>query len=369
MNGFVNNNFNADGSVAAGTSVTATTSLNGATGAITAQLTAGAFDGAYSVGVSGGWVSNLGITYASNTLSVTGATAALSAANPGYVIMQDKSSPGLLKKYTVIANQGFLDDTGASEIIGNRFGLITGVAYAEDIPFFIYAVTNDAETEIAFMCSRVPSKTTSPVVANIGDPSAATADEQYAFFSFDDITEADYESNPCVCIGSFRMRMSASDDWTVQALSINDGIGLFNETTAFSYPSGVFENATGTYLKDNGGTAPFFTDNFYKYTIDRTGTFKYYFVSDKDGGTDGAGAVNSIMMLPYRMVTLGSNIHIPVGSVISAGGTDGLLTFQGSNGSNQMILLNSASIALTNSNFSAGNRTIRGMISFDVRLS
>jgi len=260
------------------------------------------FDGAYSVPVPGGWVSNLGITYSSSTLTVTSADGtALSTTNPGYVIMRDRSSPGLMKKYTVTADQDFIDDTGSSEIVGNLFGLTTSIAATVDMPFFIYAVTNDDEDAIAFMCSRVPAMNHSPASANIGDPSAANADVEIGFFSFEDITEADYDDNPCIMIGSFRMQMSASDDWTVQALDEYDGIGLFNENRLFATPPGQFGADSGTYTLPNGGTSATFGTKGSNYLVYRDGSCLVNIHLSRDGGTDGSGAVDALFQLPYSV--------------------------------------------------------------------
>jgi len=184
---------------------------------------------------------NLGIALASGVFTVQGARGrALSSANPAYIILQSQGTPGQFVKYTVTANQSFIDDVGVSEIIDNLFGLTTGVAYAQDIPFYIYAVPNDAETAIAFMISRIPHSTNSPVAALIGAPDDAVADIQASFFSFDSLDESVYDQNPCLNIGSFRMQMSASDDWTVTALGIRDGIGKWQQVNLLSE---VFEKS------------------------------------------------------------------------------------------------------------------------------
>ena len=221
------------------------------------------------VGVPGAYVENLGIKYASSTLSITGADGtALSATNPGYITMQDRSANGAMVTYEITADQGFIDDTGASEIIGNLFGLTTGVAFSNDVPFYIYAVTNDAENAIAFMISRCPGKRFSPTSTEIGSPSSAIADEQYSFFSFDSITATSYDNNPSIMIGSFRMQMSASDDWTVSSLlAQTDGIGMFQENAVFTYGTGTFGAASGKLCWNNGGSAPTFGTQTGQYQL------------------------------------------------------------------------------------------------------
>ncbi|MHA1170302.1 MAG: hypothetical protein ACTSRU_20945, partial [Candidatus Hodarchaeales archaeon] len=183
--------------------------------------------------------------------------AALSASNTGVVALQSKSNPGQVAVIEITANQNFQDDAHASsEIIGNLFGLTTGVATTVDIPVFLYACVNDAEDAITFGISRVPHREVAPATADIGTPSSATADEQVSVFLFDSVTITDYDENPVLLIGSFRMRMSNSDDWTVQTLSTKDGVGQFQENVLFQTPEGQFGADSGTRVFSNGGTAP-----------------------------------------------------------------------------------------------------------------
>jgi hypothetical protein len=150
---------------------------------------------------------------------------ALSSSNPGFVRVQDKDNPGYSKYISVEANQSFIDDNGASEIINNLFGYPTGVAVSE-ARFFLYGVANDDQDTIQFMISPVSHLRTSPAAAAIGAPDDAVADDITDFWSLDNIDETAYDSNPCTCIGSFRMAMSSSDDWTVQTIDLTDGISV-----------------------------------------------------------------------------------------------------------------------------------------------
>ncbi len=237
-----------------------------------------ATDGGVSVGVS-----NLGFSYDVGTgvFTVHGFDGtALSAGNPASIWMQDFTTSSHLQEYTVTANQSFIDDNGASEIIDNTFGSTVGTAWGTDCPFFLYAVANsdtggNGEPEIAFMISRVPHATFGPSVGLIGAPDDAVADKEYAFWSFDNITEADYVSQPALCIGSFTMRKSASDDWIVQALGVNDGIGQFNDRHSFVMP--ILQNgATNRYLSSStgGDTKPEFSTDGYAYWISRDGVIR-----------------------------------------------------------------------------------------------
>jgi hypothetical protein len=200
---------------------------------------------------------NLGLDYSSNTLTVKGANGSdLSSTNPAYVTVISEANPGQLVTVKVTANQSFVDSGGTSDIVDNLFGLTTGDSWgANDIPFFIYAVINDAEDDIAFMISRTPDKPVSPLAADIGAPDDAVADKQDSFFSLKNIDETLYDSNQALMVGSFRMRFTqpgGADDWTVQAFSNVDGMGKFKEGIVWTYPTGVNGAASSTHLRDNG---------------------------------------------------------------------------------------------------------------------
>ncbi len=247
-------------------------------------------------------VVNIGFSYnvGTGTFTVHGQDGSdLSINNPAFVTLQDKSDPGQLVTVPVIANQDFIDDNGASEIIGNLFGLTTGIAVSVDIPFYLYAVCNDTEDSIAFMLSRFPNATIAPISAKIGTPTSSVASTQGSFFAMDDITVTDYDQNPCLSLGSFRMRMSASNDWTVQTLATRDGIGHFQEGLQFTFPRGQFGAASGKVFKDNGGTAPNDGAGGYTYYIDQQNNRIFYQLAFSNVLTPGLGAVNAIVALPF----------------------------------------------------------------------
>jgi len=311
---------------------------------------------------------NLGITYASSVLSVTGADGtALSATNPGYVTLQSKSSPGELITIEITADQGFIDDTGASEIIGNNFGTVAAVAWANAMPFYIYAVLNDDEDAIAFMISRSPGYSFSYLTTGIGTPSNAIADTQGSMFSFDNITVTEYDVNPCVMIGSIRMTKTTSDDWTVAALANTDGIGRFNEETAFAMPSGTQNASAGKYMLENGGTAPVFTTNIYTYTVDsQSGEVLGTVNLSSDGGTDGVGAVSAQIILPYLpKVGSAAPFNGTFWNVSAGSGTDLAMLQIASTNLYAFIGLEAGAFA-QNGNYSAGNRSIQGTFNYKI---
>lgn len=241
---------------------------------------------------------NLGITYAGGTLTVCSAsTAALSATNPAYVTLQSKT-PGKLVTVAVTANQT-LTDGAAGSTATQRFGLTTGVNWANDIPFFLHAVLDDAETAISFMITRNPAASVSPAAANIGKTGAVVNGGQGDFFAMGNPTVADYEANPCLCIGSFRAQfVGATDSWTISALAANDGIGQFNNSTVFTMPDSVNGAAAGTYVLSNAGTEPTWTTQSCLYKIDRNGNCLFRFRGNICNNIP-AGANTLYIILPY----------------------------------------------------------------------
>lgn len=315
-----------------------------------------------SVGVfPPGFTKNLGFTYSGGTFTVCGADGtALSGGNPGYVTLHSKASPGEIIEHEITANQAFIDDAGASEIIGNLFGATTGVAWAQDVPFFIYAVANDAENAVAFMLSRDPRATVSPAEASIGAPDDPVADSTTAFFSFDSLDEALYDGNPCAAIGAIRMRMTTSDDWTVQTLTNQDGIGRFHDSSKFLFPTGQMGAAAGGYLKSNGGTPPSWTSQTYSYWLRRNGEVHIAVTLDGDGGTDGSGGVNTILAVPIvPNATYGTPIVGNVQSVYAGAAAIVRPDYTSAGGGIAFTIWTSSSgLAIDHSNFTNAGRRL-----------
>lgn len=247
----------------------------------------------------GGYTENIGITYSAGTFTVrAGDGNALSTTNPGYVNIQSKVTPGKQIKIAITANQTFTD--GAAGGTDNmRWGLSTGVNASVDMPFFLYAVVDDTDTSIAFMFSRIPHAFISPISTRIGKSGAVVNVGQGDFFSLANITVTSYDANPCLCIGSFRMQfVGATDSWTVQTITNQDGIGMFQEGVLFPVPRGQFGAAANKYFLDNGGTAPDDADGPYVYTIFRDGTIRLFFAFPQVD-TAGVGAVALKLIVPF----------------------------------------------------------------------
>jgi len=308
------------------------------------QVTSGIMEWATRDRYVYGRTENLGISYSGSTFSITsGDGSALSTTNPGYVTL-NSGTAGRLVRAKVTANQTFVDSTGSSTIIGNLFGLTTGIAYTADLPFFIYAVLDNTDANVAFMVSRYPNITLSPVAAKIGQSGSAIADTQGSMFSLKAITAANYASTPAVAIGSFRMRMNASDDWAVQSLTSNDGMGRFQEGNAFTMSAGQFGAASGKYFLDNGGTAPSFSTNNISWQIDRFN--RLFFFGNFSNATAGVGAVNCKFALPYSLVACFGSLYLNNGAgpfngqFIGDAGPTNTNTFLIGNDATTLILLN-----------------------------
>lgn len=316
-----------------------------------------------------GGVVNIGCSYSAGTFKILGANGSdFSATNYGSVVVPHSTAGrNLVLKATTTAS--FIDDAGASEIVGEEFGVTTGIAWGNARPFFIYAVnTSDADAGLYFALSPNPAATSTPSSANNlgkrGTPASTPSDGNFFFLTTSAVNT--FTSKPCVCIGSINMTMSSSDDWTVATLTNAVGIGRFQEGVHFTFPLAQMGAATGTYFATNGGTAPLFTTNRYTYTIDSSGWVRCNVMLDGDPGTDGAGAVSSSLMLPYKIVTgiASMQTRMTIGQVLGATTITDFTALVGSfdDGTSYITLLyNNTAVTDTNIQngmFTNGGRTV-----------
>jgi len=245
----------------------------------------------------------LGIKYSASTFSICYYDGTnLSVSNVGYVGIPSTLAPGTIKQFAVTANSSFIDATGASQVAGAVFGMYPSQNWLEDMPFYIYALMDVTETNQVFAIARIPNGETSPVAIQIGKLGTGNVNTQMLILD-STVTTADYELSACVCIGSFRVTKTGgvSNDWTVTALDFRDGINLFNDTRGFSVPLGCFQASAGTHWWANGGTAPVYATNYYKYYIKKEGLVSLYYSADTNT-TPGAGAVTAGISIPYNNV-------------------------------------------------------------------
>ena len=277
-------------------------------------------------------VYNLGITLAGGVFSVSQADgSALSSSDYGKILMQSTTG-GQTVELSVTANASFNDDANASsDITGVLFGNLTSVAWDKDRPFFLYAVNrDDTSGNLLFGISQNPIATQTPGSTKIAyKGNTASSDDDTTFFLFTDTDPTtNYANKPVKLIGGIRMRMSASDDWTVQSLSSSEGDGIREEP----YKGKWFDmvpnvrgaktsggNYTGVFHNSSGGAAPYWTDNaslVYKYSINpSSGEVTIGFDSNSAGDyIVGVGAQTVYLALPY---SLGEIIGSSSGSFVA----------------------------------------------------
>lgn len=285
----------------------------------------------------------LGLKLAAGVLSVVGANGVdLSNINLGYVTMPNTTNRSQLNTYAINANQSFSDSSsGGSTIIGNTFGTTAATAWAQDVPFYLYACIDDSNSAPVFGISRVPNMVVSPGTANIGTPASATADVQYGLFLFSSVTIANYDANPVVFLGAFRMRKNSSDDWAVQTLTASDGFGRTLEDLVFTMPTGVQGASANSYFQPNGGTAPIFGSANYTYTLSKSGLIFLNLTGAMSGGTSGAGAVTLQCSIPLDGSNqIGQMIHPGFGNFQNTGGNPFLPHGPSINGTYALFYLN-----------------------------
>ena len=272
--------------------------------------------------------SNLGISYDGGTgaftvLSSDGTD--LSATNPSYVRIGDPSTPGEQVVIKVTSNATFDDDVGSGDLDGNLFGHTTGDVWGQDIPFFLYAIINDSGDTIQFAISKDPRAKYTPAAASMGQIGAATADAYNAFWVINSgLTFGDYDGNPCVLLGCFRMQLNqtgGTDRWTVQALEDIDGIGRFFQGVRFTVPTGTQGADASTYFIDRSGsdTVPTFASGGLTYQIGLDGRCEAKLdLTSNNNAASGTGQVTFIAPYPLG---ISQNVWIETRFVDDSGGT------------------------------------------------
>lgn len=317
-----------------------------------------------------GWVNNIGMSLSGGTFKLVQANGSdFTADDPGWVTLPSTTSGQLVTLKATDANHLFVDDAGTSDIVGEEFGVTTGVAWGQDRPFYLYACNPDnTDANLKFFISPNPALKKSPVTANIGyhdNPMATPSDNGAFFLTATDVTTS-HDEVPCVLIGCFRMRMSASDDWTVQTLSSSEGDGIRVDPYVgkrFTLPLGQMGAASGEYLKANGGTPPTWTNKSYQYSVGLDGNVFCWISLDGDGGADGAGAVATQIVLPFKHAIADSLITSPMR--FNSSGTGDTVAFVRPTTSDSFFAPQTSGMANINlSQFGNGNRDIEAAFSF-----
>jgi hypothetical protein len=332
------------------------------------------FDGTalFVSGASNVGTMNLGINYSAGVFTLTDSVGnALSSSNPAIATFQNASSIGQLISLAITNPYAFQDAAGTNEIGANLFGITSGKAWGNDCPFFLYAIINSAQNDVAFGFGRVPHLTVAPASGNLAVAGTTAASTQGSLFLMkkngSSPTVANFAGKPCVCIGSFRMQATSTPGWTVQSLAVSDGIGNYNDGTAFLFPVAQHGASASTYFLPNGGTAPTFTTNSFYYFVDKNGRCLSNVFMTGDGGTAGSGAVNAQIALPYTSDASGGSTYTAF--YVSVVGSQLAYLPAINNSDNKISEFNAASglaTAFLNSYVSSGARQVEGSFTYQM---
>ncbi len=320
-----------------------------------------------AVPIALGQTSNLSVTVVAGLVSVTGAGGvALTANNPGMISVPSALVPGEFVTLRLEADAVFRDSTHAvaSDIIGQEFGVDTGVVWGEQRPFFVYAVNeDDTDANLRLALSPNPAALAAPAAAGIAfhlTPAGTPADENFFFLTAVD-PSVSHAGAPCQRIGAISMTMDAADDWAAQAPTSESRDGILPtpfEGVIWDMQIGQMGAVATGFFKDNGGTAPTFTNNDMTYRIGLDGVCETWMRAEGDGGTAGAGAVDMQIAQPYSGAAEVSTARV-IGSGFAThmGGGDGGLVPQMASGDNgASLILTSNGTAKANSVVGAGAR-------------
>lgn len=305
---------------------------------------------------------NCEVNYSAGTITISGrGGAALSATNPCHVGIRSNSN-GVVATATFTANVTTTDGA-ASDTDGNIFG-ITDANWANAMPMFI-GVIYDGTTPY-FTISRKPlvvSGGAAGALCQEGDTDCDGTDDVMLLTT--GLTLASWVNLPVTQVAWISATYAtAGGAWTF-AESAYTGFNQLYETRRWTMPLAQQGAAAGTYFQDNGGTAPVFTTNNYAYQIDRRGVCRVYIRLDSDGGTDGAGAVDARIALPYSFDGF-TNEFAGMFQTTSIGGAaaNQWVTANLPTGGSYFTLLEEGDASIQNGDYSNGGRDLIGSFSY-----
>lgn len=260
-----------------------------------------------------GWVSNIGMSLSGGTFKLVGTDGnTFSSTNAGWVTIPSTTGGQLVTLKATSDIHSFIDDAGASQIIGEEFGVTSGRAWGNDRPFYLYACNADnTDANLRFFISPNPTLKVSPATTNIGyqsNPMSSPSDSGAFFLTSTNVT-ASHNEKPCIRIGGIRMQMSASDDWTVQSLSNSSGDGIRPdpyENTYFTMPTGQMGAQSGSYFNNSGFPTWATAANIvFKYALNLDGHCRVYFLTNDAGAcTNGSNGNILVINVPYIGVSI-----------------------------------------------------------------
>jgi len=309
------------------------------------------------------WFWNLSFTHSAGTLTLAGADGtALSSTNPGFVVMASNATTGRMVLHTITAN----DTLTVSDMTGSLFGTTSSIAWGNDMPLYVGFMADSSDANLEPVICRMPHLKTSPATSgDIGDPSSATADEEWSVFAWNDITETNYTSKQVGIIGSLRATKAVTTDaWTLTALDAYDGAGKWNDSRTFTMVTGNNGAASGKYWGDEGGTAPSFSGaNEVYYWISKDGRCQYAWRFNTSSAASGTGAAS--LKPPYRHYD-SSAINLTIFGVgqmrDSSAGVERTIMYYGNSGGISLYIPTLVTVGVVpNNNFDSGDN-FRGSI-------
>lgn len=265
-----------------------------------------------------GLPANLAFSKAANTTTFTGSDGtALSSTNKATFWINHPSTRSNLVQISLVNPWQVIDAGGANDMAGNSFGTSAG-AWSTDMPWYIYLVVNDTADGGAIALSRVPNRTTAPVAGKCATRGSAVASTQGSFYFLDEViagvptapTVANFDTNPCVCVGGLRVQKAAANDWVIQTPDNSDGIGLFHDNVGFTYPTNQ-NGATpvtnaNTHFVETAGFPGWTSQNWF-YSINRLGDVDFNSIT---GGltANGVNATDIVMTLPLQSLNFSNQI-------------------------------------------------------------
>lgn len=190
------------------------------------------------------------------------------------------SSTGGTAQVTLAFTDSSYATIDVSTITGT-FGTTTGVAWNNDMPWYLYLVnTSNLSSGIRMAIARRPNLCEMPATGLIAyEGNAATTDSDNAVFL---ATATDERSaaaaKPMSLIGGFRLIKSSGDVWSSPGANPDKGDGLsptpFNGCTLFDMPTGQNGAASGSYFRVSSGSAPTWSQQLFKYSILHDGRAK-----------------------------------------------------------------------------------------------
>ena len=215
---------------------------------------------------------------------------------------------GQLITLAVTANSSFIDDIGASDIVGEEFGTKAGTAWTPQRPFYLYAInTNNTDAGLYFAISPAPNFFQTPSTTGLlgykGNPSSTPSDSSMWILG-SGLTLSNFTSKPVLRIGAITMAKSSADDWTV---SLTTGSGISPnplEGNTYTWNAGEAKGSVASSYFNNAGAPTWATpaNIVAKYKQNLNGMITTHFTTANAGNcTNGGNTSQTRIVLPFEI--------------------------------------------------------------------